>query len=160
MTSRESRVTSHGKRTPELALVGVLLLSDQLTKYFFSGSSGFYCNPVGPWGISADNGVLIVAMIAVLFGAWYLFFSEAVFFRDSSASLGMTACGGASCHMAFALLFSGGFSNLLDRILFGCVRDFALIQWFPAFNLADVYLTIGTIVFLFAFFLQRKNPRK
>jgi len=52
---------------------------------------------------------------------------------------------------AFAFLFAGGVSNLLDRILFGCVRDFTLVSWFPAFNFADVFLTIGSILLLINF---------
>lgn len=105
-----------------------------------------------------DNGILIAMIFAVLVGAGYLFLTG--FLRDFSASLGMTTRRSVSYHIAFALLLAGGVSNLLDRILFGCVRDFSLIPWFPAFNGADVLLTIGVIVFLSAFFLQRKNPRE
>lgn len=148
MWNLEAGILKLEKKTLAFLIAGVLLLFDQAVKYIFSDSSGFYCNPVGPWGISVDNEVLVVVMIAVLLVVGYLFLTG--FLRDSSTSLGMTACGGASCHMAFALVFVGGVSNLLDRILFGCVRDFSLIPWFPAFNLADVFLTIGAGLLLFS----------
>lgn len=132
------------KRTPLILFTGVLLLLDQMTKYFFSDSVSAYCNPIGSWGISVDNGMLIAIALVVLVGSGYLF-------RKSR---------GIPFGIAFAFLFAGGVSNLLDRIFFGCVRDFSLIPWFPAFNMADVLLTIGMIVFLSAFFSQRKNPRE
>lgn len=56
---------------------------------------------------------------------------------------------------AFAFIAAGGVSNLYDRAVFGCVRDFALIQWFPAFNFADVFLAIGAGLLLFS--LLRKK---
>ncbi len=122
-------------------MAAVLVLSDQTVKHIFSDSSRFYCNPVGPWGIPVDNGALIAVILFVLVSAGYLFP------KSSGAPFGI----------AFALLFAGGISNLLDRILFGCVRDFALVYWFPAFNLADTLLTVGAMMFLFAS-LQRKTP--
>ena len=126
MKNFEFRISNHEKRTPAL-LAGVLLLSDQIVKYLFSGFGRAYCNPDGPWGIPADNPVLSMVMVSALLGFWY-------FFRKSD---------GAVSGIAFALIAAGGVSNLYDRAVFGCVRDFALIQWFPAFNFSDVFLTIG-----------------
>ncbi|WP_256359900.1 signal peptidase II [Methylacidiphilum caldifontis] len=52
-----------------------------------------------------------------------------------------------------AMIFAGALGNWLDRIIHGHVIDFIDIHFFkyhwPAFNLADCYLTIGFIgVFL------------
>jgi signal peptidase II len=42
------------------------------------------------------------------------------------------------------LLISGIVWNMIDRILYGAVRDFLWIgDWFPVFNLADVYMCVG-----------------
>ena len=48
-----------------------------------------------------------------------------------------------------ALITSGAFGNLWDRLFFNGVRDFldfnlGFMQW-PTFNLADVFIVIGVI---------------
>lgn len=52
---------------------------------------------------------------------------------------------------AFFLIFSGGLANLMDRILWGAVFDFISIHYrheifFPAFNFADILITIGGVM--------------
>ncbi len=41
------------------------------------------------------------------------------------------------------LLSAGVLGNLSDRILYGGVTDFISFSFFPSFNLADSYITIG-----------------
>ena len=58
------------------------------------------------------------------------------------------------------LVLSGALGNIIDRLLYGSVRDFidfyaGRYHW-PAFNLADSYLTVG-IGILFVGSLLRKN---
>jgi signal peptidase II len=47
------------------------------------------------------------------------------------------------------LLFSGAIANLLDRFVNGVVTDYLDFYWgtshWPAFNLADVWITLGVI---------------
>lgn len=47
------------------------------------------------------------------------------------------------------LIFSGALSNIIDRLYFGCVIDFIDLKFWPVFNLADVYITIGGIMLIF-----------
>ena len=49
-----------------------------------------------------------------------------------------------------ALIIAGAIGNLIDRILFGYVRDFIYFQFinFPVFNVADIALTFGIILLL------------
>lgn len=48
------------------------------------------------------------------------------------------------------LVFSAGFSNLLDRVIRGGVVDFIALPMFAwKFNLADLGLTIGVIWFIY-----------
>ena len=44
---------------------------------------------------------------------------------------------------AAGLLLGAAAANLGDRILGGSVVDFLDLEWWPSFNLADVYLTVG-----------------
>lgn len=54
-------------------------------------------------------------------------------------------------HMfAWGLVFVGGFSNLLDRFLFGHVIDWWQMPWQAVINLADIYVFAGVIL-LFVF---------
>jgi len=46
------------------------------------------------------------------------------------------------------LILSGGISNLFDRLYFGCVIDFINLKFWPVFNLADIYITIGSIIIM------------
>jgi len=46
------------------------------------------------------------------------------------------------------LVISGGFSNLIDKLRFGFVRDFVAIGWLPIFNFADIMIFIGLIMII------------
>lgn len=50
------------------------------------------------------------------------------------------------------LVLAGGFSNLVDRALYGAVVDFILVGakgWYwPAFNIADACIVIGAMIML------------
>ena len=66
----------------------------------------------------------------------------------------------------FSLLFisAGAIGNAIDRIYFGGVIDFIdfflyNLHW-PAFNLADIFITFGVILLLFEnFFRKNKNAK-
>jgi signal peptidase II len=51
-------------------------------------------------------------------------------------------------NLSFGLLFGGVVSNLLDRIIFGYVRDFISIGSFPVFNIADASIVVGVILII------------
>jgi signal peptidase II len=54
--------------------------------------------------------------------------------------------------LACAAVLGGAVGNLIDRLVYGDVIDFALLYWrdwsWPAFNVADSFITIGVIVLL------------
>ena len=54
----------------------------------------------------------------------------------------------------FGIIIGGTFGNLYDRVLHGYVIDFIAIGPWPVFNIADVGITIGLILF---FLLTLKN---
>jgi len=65
--------------------------------------------------------------------------------------------------LPLAFIIGGAIGNLFDRIRFGAVVDF--IQWhigglwtFPAiFNVGDVFITFGVILYLINMFINRKK---
>lgn len=54
------------------------------------------------------------------------------------------------------IIIGGALSNILDRLIHGYVIDFISIHYnkfyWPAFNLADIYITIGILMIIFNIF--------
>ena len=65
---------------------------------------------------------------------------------------------------SYSLLIGGALGNLIDRIIHGAVFDFIRIHYadydFPIFNLADSYITIGSILLLLQFFINKNSADK
>ncbi len=64
--------------------------------------------------------------------------------------------------LAIALILGGAIGNLIDRVALGYVVDFIHVYYnnshFPAFNIADSAITLGTILMLIdTFFLEKKR---
>lgn len=47
--------------------------------------------------------------------------------------------------VSFAFIIGGALGNLYDRVIVGYVRDFITLGFWPSFNLADSFITLGTI---------------
>ncbi|AFZ82827.1 signal peptidase II [Candidatus Kinetoplastidibacterium crithidiae] len=64
-------------------------------------------------------------------------------------------------NIALAMIMAGTIGNMIDRFYNGYVIDFLLFYWddffFPVFNLADVYISIGVILFCFIEIRLLKN---
>ena len=62
--------------------------------------------------------------------------------------------------LAYFIIITGAISNILDRAINGYVVDFILIHYenyyWPAFNLADIYITIGIIMLIISFLNNKK----
>lgn len=135
----------------------IVLLFDQLTKtiiemYLKINSSikivkdFFYitlCHNEGAaWGIFSEYKVVIIlfTMIAICLIYHFIY----CFKRNKRNDF------------AFGLLMGGLAGNLIDRILFGYVRDFFDFYLFkydyPVFNIADIAIVVGVILLTIAIF--------
>ena len=66
-------------------------------------------------------------------------------------------------HVALGFVFAGCLGNLVDRLAFGYVRDFLHFEFwssFPVFNIADICLTVGVILFLVYFIIVLVKGKK
>jgi signal peptidase II len=64
--------------------------------------------------------------------------------------------------LGLVLVLGGAIGNLVDRLAQGYVVDFVLLyydRWsFPAFNIADMGITVGVMLLLFdGFFLESRR---
>lgn len=59
------------------------------------------------------------------------------------------------------LIIGGAIGNLADRVMQGAVFDFIYFNYkdfgFPAFNLADSFISIGAALFIYDHFLRKKS---
>ena len=97
-----------------------------------------------------NNFFVAISCIALLFVLWLLVRDRA---RDSWRDVSL------------ALLLAGILGNLTDRLLYGHVIDFLLVDlhvpyahpW-PAFNVADSCITVAVACFIIHSFWQEKKP--
>ena len=65
--------------------------------------------------------------------------------------------------LAYFIIIIGALSNILDRIINSYVVDFISLHYnnfyWPAFNLADIYITIGIIMLIISFFIKSEEPK-
>lgn len=63
--------------------------------------------------------------------------------------------------LAYFIIIIGAMSNILDRIINTYVVDFISLHYdnfyWPAFNFADIYITIGIIMLIISFFIKSKK---
>ena len=161
MSGKQSPSTHRKRNALVLAVLGVLwLVLDQLSKTLIDGSHAVGEHVAGPflgifqftlvhntgmaWGMLEDStfalGLLSVAVCAVM--ALYLLAFE------PQANLA-EAFGGT-------LVVAGGLGNAIDRFSLGYVVDFIepVFIEFPVFNVADIGVTCGFVLFLIGFVVR------
>ncbi len=95
-------------------------------------------NEGSAWGMLAGMNVFFIILTFVFIGilVWYTLSENVVH---------------PLYHIALGFILAGSIGNMVDRIAFGYVRDFLHFEFwpsFPVFNVADVCLTVGVIVFV------------
>jgi signal peptidase II len=142
-----------------LAAVAIAaLVGDQLTKHIVRSELGpdesvqilgpFSIHRVQNSGIAFglfSSATAIVTVLTAVAVGWMLVF----FARSGSRHPVLPA--------ALGLLIGGSLSNLVDRARQGYVTDFIDPHYWPAFNLGDVFITVGVIVLLATFLVFERR---
>ncbi|KKP78386.1 MAG: Lipoprotein signal peptidase [Candidatus Moranbacteria bacterium GW2011_GWF2_35_39] len=138
----------------------VLIILDQLSKYIVRSSGGFYiCNANLAFGLKVPPAVFYVLWIIIILSL-ITFIAKSnlkivtsppageagILDKNSSISLITNYKLLITKEFSLLLIFSGAISNIIDRLFFGCVIDFIDLKFWPVFNLADIYITIGVVI--------------
>jgi signal peptidase II len=145
------------KYTLLLITVGVIVLSDQITKLYVDAvmwphqsitvienyvDITYVRNPGGAFGLFARANrevirPLLLGLTAVAVVIMILIYRS-------------TPPNRLLVRLAFALIMGGAIGNLIDRLRFDEVIDFIDVHWshyhWPAFNIADAAITIGVAI--------------
>jgi len=108
-----------------------LILIDQISKFLL----GTTINYGAAFGILQGWRWLFVIISFFVIGS-------ILYYKDKIKSYG---------YYGIILLFSGTTGNLIDRLVFGYVRDFIDFGFWPSFNLADSFNTLGVILLVIYF---------
>lgn len=63
-------------------------------------------------------------------------------------------------NFGFAVIFAGILGNFIDRIYFGYVRDFIDFNFWPVFNLADVFLVGGVLYLIYYLYFNKFKEKQ
>jgi signal peptidase II len=150
-------------------VAAVLFLVDQLTKWIVTGPLGLnrigdqlVLLPIFNLTYTENNGISLGLLNATNpTGRWMLValtsaiaFAVAVWMGREKNRIDQAALG---------MVLGGALGNILDRIRFGYVVDFADLHFgdfrpFLIFNVADAAISIGVVILLLRAFLTRKEP--
>ena len=117
-----------------------VILLDELSKIIAQKYFAVSCNPGLAFGIGEETGGKIAALIALIL----------IFFLLVQAKVNKLKIG-------FALVFAGGLANFVDRLIWGCVRDFIAISIFPSFNISDIVISLGLLIIFYTIFVSRQR---
>lgn len=117
-----------------------LIAIDQIIKNISSFS---ICNKNIAWSIPLSPAIFYLAWILIVVVLIYLFLKTKY----------------VSQKIFLVLIFSGAISNMIDRLRLGCVVDHIDLKFWPIFNLADVYITIGIILLIVINFKKIRDTR-
>ena len=105
-------------------------------------------NPGAAFGVLSDGHPLLRAIVLVGISTVVLMFIGRLLWYAPTPA----APEPPLLRMALALVFGGALGNLIDRILRGKVTDFVQVfigsYEFPAFNVADSAITVGTALLI------------
>ena len=150
-----------------LAVILGGLIADQITKYIVKTTMilgekivvipGFFTitshrNDGAAWGILGGNMIFFYIITVAALGLFYYLLKDADMNKKKFYSF------------AIFLMVSGGIGNFIDRALYQEVVDFIDVDifsytTFPIFNIADICLVVGMILFGIDLVLEEINGK-
>ena len=128
------------------------MIIDQITKFLTQGRgisiiNGFFeisyrQNTGMGFGLMPNQNTLIAWLMVVFIGAVLYYYDEIPEKKNIVVLV--------------ALLIGGAIGNLVDRIAYGFVRDFIAFSFWPAFNFADMAITVGGIGLIIYLWRKKK----
>lgn len=113
-------------------------------------------NKGGPWGVFSNSTLLLAIMSIVILILILVFYILRIRQTKEKSSIWLAT--------GVGLIAGGCVGNLVDRLVFGFVRDFINFQFmdFPVFNFADVGICAGVVVLVvyFLFFYSKEDKNK
>lgn len=135
------------KQNSGYLLIGFILIAlDQSLKIWAMDNSHYFINQGVAFSLFASWGLILNLLgLVIFFSLLYLY--RDFFFQQTADKL------------AVIFISAGGLSNLFDRIFRGGVVDFLSFPSVSNFNLADVFVNIGCILFIMRIIIAslRKN---
>jgi len=121
-------------------LVLVIVFLDQITKFLFKDffvdlgifSLDYTTNTGMVFGLFKGFNLLFIILSLIILVILFFYYNKHRKF-----------------YIGFSFVVGGLIGNLIDRIVFGHVRDFIDLNIWPVFNLADSFIVMGVILLLF-----------
>ncbi len=157
----------HAKFAALAAIVVAWICADRLTK-------GLVDNGINQVGATVGNtiaGLFRVHLVYNTGGAWSIFSGATVALGAFSVLMCVALLAFAIVQrsriswpeiIGLALVIAGGLGNALDRFLLNHVVDFIDLTFmdFPVFNVADIGVTCGIVVFLIGWLWRQRFEEK
>lgn len=110
----------------------IIVVLDQLSKFIVRIYGGFVRNTGAGFGILQGQTLFLICFSAAVVIV-IAFMLKRILKEDRWVQI------------FTAFIFGGAIGNLIDRVVLGYVVDFINLGWWPAFNIADSFLTMGVI---------------
>jgi len=147
----------------DIILLMLCLLSDRISKYFvikklkghaavslFNGVFEFRYteNPGAAFSVLKDQTsfFVLICIVVILTGGYFLI-------KSPGRSKYILS------HIFITMILGGAISNIVDRLMYSAVVDFIYVNSFdfPIFNIADIFLTVGTLGLVWALVFYYKE---
>ena len=132
------------RRAILLLFVSSLIFTDRFVKSVFLKGAYWVCCGLH-FAIVKNSGIAFgllqgkVLFILSVNAVFILVLAYIIFLGDEKALL---------LQSALSLMLAGAVSNFIDRLLLGYVVDYINTGWFPVFNLADIFISIGVFLLI------------
>ncbi len=122
-----------------LIFIFFLIIIDQTTKFYFFSRGDFISNTGSFFGLFSGYNNLFVVISLIAIGILFYFYESE---KDLRTGL--------------SFIIAGTAGNLVDRTLRGYVIDFIDLPYWPVFNFADLFITIGVGFLFYLYFFENK----